>query len=70
VDVLDTGRFPLANFPHFAGLTLDQVSVCLKEFASSPKLGGLVITEVNPDHDPDGQLMRALTQVVAGALAT
>ncbi len=70
VDVLDTGRFPLANFPHFAGLTLDQVSVCLTEFASSPKLGGLVITEVNPDHDPDGQLMRTLTDVVAAALAT
>jgi arginase len=69
VDVLDTGRFPLANFPHFNGLTLDQVSVCLTEFASSPKLGGLVITEVNPDHDPDGQLLRTLTQVVAGALA-
>src|SRR6266704_4030875 len=70
VDVLDTGRFPLATFPHFSALTLDQVSVCLKEFASSPKLGGLVITEVNPDHDPDGQLLRTLTQMVARALST
>ena len=30
VDVLHTGLFPLANFPHFAGLTLDQVA-CLPE---------------------------------------
>jgi hypothetical protein len=28
----------------------------------------LVITEVNPDHDPDGQLIKTLATVVAGAL--
>jgi arginase len=70
VDVLHTGLFPLANFPHFAGLTLDQASVCLNEFTGGAKFGGLVITEVNPDHDPDGQLLKTLSQVVAGALAT
>jgi arginase len=69
VDVLHTGLFPLANFPHFAGLTLDQVSAALTAFTCSEKFGGLVITEVNPDHDPDGQLLAALAQVVTGALA-
>ena len=69
VDVLDTGRFPLANFPHFAGLALEEASACLEELASTPKFAGLVITEVNPDHDPDGVLLRALTDVVADALA-
>jgi arginase len=69
VDVLHTGLFPLANFPHFAGLTLDQVSAALTEFTGSEKFGGLVITEVNPDHDPDGQLIGTLAQVVTGALA-
>jgi len=68
VDVLHTGLFPVANFPHFAGLTLDQVSAGLSEFTGSEKFGGLVITEVNPDHDPDGQHIRALAQVVTGAL--
>jgi arginase len=70
VDVLHTGLFPLANFPHFAGLTLDQAGVCLNEFTSGGKFGGLVITEVNPDHDPDGQLIKTLAQVVTTALAT
>jgi len=60
VDVLHTGLFPLGNFPHFAGLTLDEVSVCLNEFAGGERFGGLVITEVNPDHDPSGQLLRTL----------
>ena len=69
VDVLHTGLFPVGNFPHFAGLTLDQVGVCLNEFTSSPWFGGLVITEVNPDHDPDRQLLGTLARVVAAALA-
>jgi arginase len=69
VDVLHTGLFPLANYPHFAGLTLDEVSACLNEFASGERFGGLVITEVNPDHDPSGQLLRALTARVVRALA-
>ena len=29
VDVLDTGAFPLANSPHFAGLTLEEAGACL-----------------------------------------
>jgi arginase len=69
VDVLHTGLFPLGNFPHFAGLTLDQVSACLDEFAGGEEFGGLVVTEVNPDHDPSGQLLRTLAARVAGALA-
>jgi arginase len=69
VDVLHTGLFPLGNFPHFAGLTLDEVSVCLNEFAGGEKFGGLVITEVNPDHDPSGQLLRTLAARVVRALA-
>jgi arginase len=69
VDVLHTGLFPLANFPHFAGLTLDQASACLEEFAGAEKFGGLVITEVNPGNDPSGELLGALVKTVAGALA-
>ena len=69
VDVLHTGLFPLGNFPHFAGLTLDQVSAGLNEFTRGEKFGGLVITEVNPDHDPGGELLKTLAATVAGALA-
>ena len=69
VDVLHTGLFPLANFPHFAGLTLAEASACLTEFVSGEKFGGLVITEVNPDHDPDGRLVKSLAAAVAKALA-
>ena len=69
VDVLHTGLFPLANFPHFAGLTLDEAGACLDVFASGEKFGGLVITEVNPGHDPSGELLRTLAARVTRALA-
>ena len=69
VDVLHTGLFPLANFPHFAGLTLEAASAALNEFTGAEKFGGLVITEVNPDHDPDGRLIKTLVAAVTSALA-
>ena len=41
----------------------------LSEFTRGEKFGGLVVTEVNPDHDPGGELLAALVRTVAGALA-
>ena len=69
VDVLHTGMFPLANFPHFAGLTLDEAGACLDVFAGGERFGGLVITEVNPGNDPSGELLRTLAARVTRALA-
>jgi arginase len=69
VDVLHTGLFPLANFPHFAGLTLEAASAALNEFTGGEKFAGLVITEVNPDHDPGGRLIKTLVAAVTAALA-
>jgi arginase len=66
VDVVDSGDLPLANFPHFGqGFGLDDAFACLEAFLASPKLGGLVVTEVNPDHDPGGQLARLVDGLVA-----
>jgi arginase len=69
VDVLHTGLFPLANYPHFAGLTLDEAGACLDVFAGGERFGGLVITEVNPGNDPSGELLRTLAARVTRALA-
>ncbi len=70
VDVLDTGAFPLANFPHFAGLTVDQVAACLARFCTGPQFAGLVVTEVNPDHDTDGALLATLVETLARAITS
>jgi arginase len=70
VDVVDTGDLPLANFPHFnQGLTLADALACLAVFLAGDKLGGLVVTEVNPDHDPDGTQLGRLVDGLVAALA-
>ncbi len=51
------------------GLTLETARVCLNEFTSGEKFGGLVITEVNAGNDPDDRLIKTLVAVVAEALA-
>lgn len=68
VDVLDTGAFPLANFPHFNGLTLDEAASCLKVLCRRPELAAVVVTEVNPDHDPEQTMISALLDVLCDAL--
>nr|WP_236655326.1 arginase family protein [Streptacidiphilus carbonis] len=68
VDVLDTGAFPLANFPHFNGLTVDQAEAVLARLCASPAFAGLVVTEANPDHDPEGGLMEALVRMLGRVL--
>ena len=69
VDSIDSADFPLADFPHHnEGQSLSQAMECLSIFCSSPKCGGLVLTEVNPDHDVDGSMIPLFTQLLVKAL--
>ena len=70
VDVLDFLDCPLADQPEDRGLLVDEAIDCLRVFAGSPRFGGLVATEINPDHgDEDGAAVRRLAAGIAGALA-
>lgn len=60
VDVIDSSEFPLGNFPHYAGLTANEALDAAKVFLQSKKLRGMVVTEVNPNNDPDGWMVRTL----------
>jgi arginase len=69
VDVLDFLDCPLADQPEDRGLRLDEAVECLRVFAASPRFGGLVVTEINPDHaDPEGATMRRFAEGIARAL--
>ena len=69
VDAIDSADFPLADFPHHnEGQSLSQALACLSIFCSSPKCGGLVLTEVNPDHDVDGSMISTFAQLLVKAL--
>ena len=69
VDAIDSADCPLANFPHHnTGLSLSSALDCLRIFCASSKWGGLVLTELNPDHDGDGSLVPTFTQLLVKAL--
>ena len=71
VDVIDFVDFPVADVPQIkAGLTFRDAMICLGVFAASPKFGGMVITEFNPDHaDEEGELAATFVREVADVLA-
>ncbi len=70
VDVLDFLDCPLADQPEDRGLLLDDALDCLAVFVASPRFGGLVVTEINPDHaDAEGASLRRFAEGIAGALA-
>jgi arginase family enzyme len=64
VDVIDCGEFPLANYPHYAGLMAEEAFAALEVFLASPKVKALTITEVNPNNDPDGRMVGRLVEAV------
>jgi arginase len=70
VDVIDSTDLPLANFPHFnEGLSERAALSCLAEFCRSPGLAALVITEINPDRDPSGELLDRFVDGLVAALS-
>ena len=72
VDVLDFVDFPIADnaYQRNQGLTLDNALAALSVFAESPAFGGLVVTEVNPDHVPNDSLLENFVERLAGALTS
>jgi arginase family enzyme len=69
VDVIDSGEFPLANFPHYAGLQFEQAAEALNIFLSEANgLLGLALTEVNPNNDPSGDMVTRLVDAVTDGL--
>ena len=68
VDAIDPSFFPLANIPNFTGVAFDQMMRALKVFMESEKVGGLVVAEVNPDHDPGLEMTGVLMDSIVGML--
>jgi arginase len=58
----------LADVPEPAGLTLDEAAETLAVLVASPSFAGMTITEINPDHLPDPELLRDFCETLAAAL--
>jgi arginase len=69
VDVLSFVEAPLADVPEPFGLTLAEASTTLSTLAASPSFVGLTVTEINPDHLPDQEILPRFTRMLAAALA-
>ncbi|HUZ55382.1 MAG TPA: arginase family protein [Streptosporangiaceae bacterium] len=70
IDIVDSGDLPLGNFPHYgSGVLLDHVVAGLRVLRTHPSFAGLVLTEVNPTHDPDGSELNRLVDALVTALA-
>ncbi|MGW5012661.1 arginase family protein, partial [Micromonospora chalcea] len=68
VDVLRFVDAPLADVPEPSGLSLGEAAATLAELVASPKFAGLSVTEINPHHLPDDELLPRFAGVLAGAL--
>jgi arginase len=70
VDVVDSGDLPLGNYPHYnSGVTLGDVTACLRILLADASCAALVLTEVNPSYDPDGSLLDRYLTALTTALA-
>jgi len=71
VDAVDSGDLPLANFPHCGtGVPLAATGQVLEVLFAAPRLSAVVLTEVNPSYDPDGDSLDRYIDAVTGALIT
>jgi len=72
VDVLSFADTPLADVPDSGGepigLRLPELAASLSVFASSPRFAGLVLTEVNPDHAPEPDVLPHFVATLAKSL--
>lgn len=70
VDAVDSGELPLGNFPHYGtGVSLGVARQILSVLFGAPRLAAVVLTEVNPGYDPEGDSLPRYIDAVAGALA-
>lgn len=69
VDAIDPQNFPLANIPNYTGVEFEQMMTALRTILSGKKVTGLTIAEVNPDHDPELEMTRMLTDEIVDMLS-
>jgi arginase len=69
VDVLIFVTAPFADVPEPAGLTVAEAAATLATLVASPAFAGMTITEINPDHLPDPELLHQFCATLAAALA-
>jgi arginase len=69
VDAVDSRDLALANFPHYGtGVPLASAGLVLQTLLAASGLAALVLTEINPTHDPDGAQLERYIDTVTSAV--
>ena len=70
VDVIDFVSLPLSeNANRNEGLSFEATMVALGVLLAHPAVASLTISELNPDHDPDGSAVPRFVDGIVGALS-
>jgi arginase len=74
VDAVDSRDLPLANFPHYGtGVPLATAGQVLENLLAAPGVSALILTEINPTHDPTriqlARYVNTVTQAIAIGLS-
>jgi arginase len=69
LDVITQDELPSVNVPASGGLSLNDVSSALKQFAAHKNLVGLDVAQYNPDKDPDGSNAKKIVDLIIEALS-
>ncbi len=59
---------PAADVPHSYAFDAASAFAALRVFVTHPLCAGIVVTEFNPDQDPDGSQARTLVDGLVAAL--
>ena len=65
---VDVMNFPAADVPHPHGLDPESTFAALRVFVTAPTCVGVVVTEFNPERDPDGSHAEGLVHGLVEAL--
>jgi arginase len=69
VDAVDSRDLALGNFPHYGtGVPLATAAQVLQTLLTVPNLAAVVLTEINPTHDPSGGQVERYVDAVTSAL--
>ncbi len=71
VDAVDSRDLPLADFPHYGtGVPLITAGQVLEDLLAAPGASALILTEVNPTHDPTGNQLTRYVDTVTNAITS
>lgn len=62
VDVIDSAEWPLGNYPSYGGFSLQSVMSALHLAIKNERIVGMIVTELNLNNDPSGEMVEQLVQ--------